>query len=234
MIMDEPTNNLGVPEQHKVLELIRTLKGRGVPVILITHVMPDALGVTDRIIVMHRGRKVAEKVTARTNAEELVQYMVGAREDAVGLGAAAERLHFWERDHPCPILATLSLSALAQPASLAPRRFGRVDSTPRSLKNPTRWRGLATALRSPSSPHRSRPLGLARSCDAEGLRALSIARAGHRISGGLRGKVRLETGLQRACSCGAASRAGVARGGERELANRADRRRRDGLGRLPA
>jgi ribose transport system ATP-binding protein len=82
MIMDEPTNNLGVPEQHKVLELIRTLKRRGVPVLLITHVMPDALQVTDRIIVMHRGRKVAEKITARTNAEELVQYMVGAREDA--------------------------------------------------------------------------------------------------------------------------------------------------------
>ena len=82
MIMDEPTNNLGVPEQHKVLELIRTLRGRGVPVILITHVMPDALAVTDRIIVMHRGRKVGEKITARTNAEELVQYMVGAREDA--------------------------------------------------------------------------------------------------------------------------------------------------------
>jgi ABC-type sugar transport system ATPase subunit len=82
MIMDEPTNNLGVPEQHKVLELIRTLKDRGVPVILITHVMPDALAVTDRIIVMHRGRKVAEKTTARTNAEELVQYMVGAREDS--------------------------------------------------------------------------------------------------------------------------------------------------------
>ena len=82
MIMDEPTNNLGVPEQHKVLELIRTLKGRGVPVILITHVMPAAFAVTDRVVVMHRGRKVAEKTTARTSAEELVQYMVGARNDA--------------------------------------------------------------------------------------------------------------------------------------------------------
>ena len=81
MIMDEPTNNLGVPEQHKVLDLIRTLKGRGVPVILITHVLPDAFAVTDRVVVMHRGRKVAEKETARTNAEELVQYMVGARTD---------------------------------------------------------------------------------------------------------------------------------------------------------
>jgi ABC-type sugar transport system ATPase subunit len=83
MIMDEPTNNLGVPEQHKVLELIRALRDRGVPVILITHILPDAFAVTDRVIVMHRGRKVAEKMTARTNAEELVQYMVGAREDAL-------------------------------------------------------------------------------------------------------------------------------------------------------
>jgi ABC-type sugar transport system ATPase subunit len=83
MIMDEPTNNLGVPEQHKVLELIRTLRERGVPVILITHILPDAFAVTDRVIVMHRGRKVAEKATARTNAEELVQYMVGAKDDAL-------------------------------------------------------------------------------------------------------------------------------------------------------
>ena len=81
MIMDEPTNNLGVPEQHKVLELIRTLRDRGVPVILITHILPDAFAVTDRVIVMHRGRKVAEKATASTTAEELVQYMVGARDD---------------------------------------------------------------------------------------------------------------------------------------------------------
>ena len=82
MIMDEPTNNLGVPEQHKVLELIRTLKDRDVPVILITHILPDAFAVTDRVVVMHRGRKVAERATSDTNAEELVQYMVGAREEA--------------------------------------------------------------------------------------------------------------------------------------------------------
>ena len=81
MIMDEPTNNLGVPEQHKVLDLIRQLRDKGVPVILITHTLPDVFAVTDRIVVMHRGRKVAEKRTADTGAEELVQYMVGARDD---------------------------------------------------------------------------------------------------------------------------------------------------------
>ena len=81
MIMDEPTNNLGVPEQQKVLELIRRLRDQGVPVILITHTMPDVFAVADRIIVMHRGRKVTEKRTAETNASELVQYMVGALDD---------------------------------------------------------------------------------------------------------------------------------------------------------
>jgi ABC-type sugar transport system ATPase subunit len=81
MIMDEPTNNLGVPEQQKVLELIRKLRDQGVPVILITLAMPDVFAVSDRIIVMHRGRKVTEKKTAETNHSELVQYMVGALDD---------------------------------------------------------------------------------------------------------------------------------------------------------
>ncbi len=81
MIMDEPTNNLGVPEQQKVLQLIRKLKDQGVPVILITHILPDVFAVTDRLMVMHRGRKVTEKKTSDTNTEELVQYMVGARDD---------------------------------------------------------------------------------------------------------------------------------------------------------
>jgi len=81
MIMDEPTNNLGVPEQHKVLELIRRLRDQGVPVILITHTLPDVFAVSDRLMVMHRGRRVTEKTTADTSTEELVQYMVGARDD---------------------------------------------------------------------------------------------------------------------------------------------------------
>src|SRR5690606_27324847 len=81
MIMDEPTNNLGVPEQHKVLELIGKLREQGVPVILITHTLPDVFAVADRIVVMHRGRKVAEKRATETDAAELVQYMVGALDD---------------------------------------------------------------------------------------------------------------------------------------------------------
>lgn len=81
MIMDEPTNNLGVPEQRKVMELIGTLKAANVPVILITHTLPDVFAIADRVIVMHRGRKVTDKPTDQTSTTELVEYMVGARDD---------------------------------------------------------------------------------------------------------------------------------------------------------
>ncbi len=90
MIMDEPTNNLGVPEQRKVLELIRKLRDQGVPVILISHTLPDVFAVSDRAIVMHRGRKVTEKRITETDTQELVQYMVGALDDTRETGWAQE------------------------------------------------------------------------------------------------------------------------------------------------
>jgi ribose transport system ATP-binding protein len=88
MIMDEPTNNLGVVEQRKVLDLIGKLREDRVPVILISHTLPDVFAVTSRIVVMHRGRKVTEKRTSDTNSQEIVQYMVGALDDSRGELAA--------------------------------------------------------------------------------------------------------------------------------------------------
>ena len=82
MIMDEPTNNLGVVEQRKVLDLIVKLRDERVPVILISHTLPDVFAVTNRIVVMHRGRRVTEKPTKETNSQEIVQYMVGALDDS--------------------------------------------------------------------------------------------------------------------------------------------------------
>lgn len=81
MIMDEPTNNLGVAQQAEVLELIARLRDQGVPVIVISHTMRDIFAVSDRIVVLHRGRKVADKRKAETSTEEIVQYIMGARDD---------------------------------------------------------------------------------------------------------------------------------------------------------
>ncbi len=78
MIMDEPTAALGVPEQLKVLELIRTLREQGVPVILISHNMQDVFAVADRLIVMRRGSKAGERKVSETSDNEVVSLMVGA------------------------------------------------------------------------------------------------------------------------------------------------------------
>jgi ABC-type sugar transport system ATPase subunit len=78
MIMDEPTAALGVPEQRKVLALVRTLRERGVGVIIISHNLQDVLDVADRVVVMRRGRAVGERRVAETNTGELLGLMIGA------------------------------------------------------------------------------------------------------------------------------------------------------------
>lgn len=62
----------------EVLELIRRLKAQGVAVILISHRMPDVFAVCDRIIVMRRGAKVADKLIPMTSPEEITGLITGA------------------------------------------------------------------------------------------------------------------------------------------------------------
>jgi ABC-type sugar transport system ATPase subunit len=78
VIMDEPTAALGVSEQRKVLRLVRTLAEQGVPVLIISHNMQDVFAVSDRIVVMRRGRKVGELAAAKSTPDEVVSLMVGA------------------------------------------------------------------------------------------------------------------------------------------------------------
>jgi ABC-type sugar transport system ATPase subunit len=78
MIMDEPTAALGVPEQRKVLALVRTLREHGVGVIIISHNLQDVLDVADRVVVMRRGRAVGERQVSDTNTGDLLALMIGA------------------------------------------------------------------------------------------------------------------------------------------------------------
>jgi simple sugar transport system ATP-binding protein len=77
LIMDEPTAALGVPEQRKVLALIKTLKDQGRGVIFISHNLGDIFAVADRIVVLRRGVKAGERKPAETNGDEIVRLMVG-------------------------------------------------------------------------------------------------------------------------------------------------------------
>jgi len=78
VLMDEPTAAISVRQVAEVLGLIRRLKGRGVSIMLISHRMPDVFAVCDRIIVLRRGSKVADKDTEKTSPEEITGLITGA------------------------------------------------------------------------------------------------------------------------------------------------------------
>jgi fructose transport system ATP-binding protein len=80
IIMDEPTAALGVRESAKVLDLIRQIRDRGVPVILISHDMPHVFEVSDRIHVQRLGRRIACLPTSHTTMPEVVALLTGATE----------------------------------------------------------------------------------------------------------------------------------------------------------
>lgn len=80
VIMDEPTAALGVPEQRKVLQLIRTLREQRVPVILVSHTMQDVLEVADRMVIMRRGKVAADLPRSGATVDLIVRHMVGAGE----------------------------------------------------------------------------------------------------------------------------------------------------------
>jgi len=78
VLMDEPTAAISVRQVAEVLELIRRMRAQGVAVMLISHRMPDVFAVSDRIIVMRRGSKVADKHTSKTSPEEITGLITGA------------------------------------------------------------------------------------------------------------------------------------------------------------
>lgn len=81
VIMDEPTASLSVSAIEKVLELIKQLKDHHVAVIIISHRLEDILTVSDRIMVLRLGRRVGDLENKELTKDDLVAYMVGARDD---------------------------------------------------------------------------------------------------------------------------------------------------------
>jgi simple sugar transport system ATP-binding protein len=82
VLMDEPTAAISVRQVAEVLNLIRHLRDRGIAVILISHRMPDVFSVCDRIVVLRRGTKVADKPIVDSSPEEVTGLITGAIERA--------------------------------------------------------------------------------------------------------------------------------------------------------
>jgi simple sugar transport system ATP-binding protein len=82
VLMDEPTAAISVRQVAEVLALIKRLKDTNHAVILVSHRMPDVFEVCDRVAVLRRGHKMADKPISKTSPEEVTGLITGAIEHA--------------------------------------------------------------------------------------------------------------------------------------------------------
>ena len=79
VILDEPTAALGVKESRRVLELIRDVRSRGIPIILISHNMPHVFEIADRIHIHRLGRRLCVIKPQDYTMSDAVAFMTGAK-----------------------------------------------------------------------------------------------------------------------------------------------------------
>jgi simple sugar transport system ATP-binding protein len=78
VLMDEPTAAISVRQVAEVLDLLKRLRDQGMAIVLISHRMPDVFAVSDQIVVLRRGRKVADKPILKSSPEEVTGLITGA------------------------------------------------------------------------------------------------------------------------------------------------------------
>jgi ABC-type sugar transport system ATPase subunit len=78
LLMDEPTAALGVEQQEKVGELVRSVASQGVPVLLITHNLPQVHRLADRVVVLYHGRAVVDLRCSEASVDDMVSWITGA------------------------------------------------------------------------------------------------------------------------------------------------------------
>jgi ABC-type sugar transport system ATPase subunit len=79
LLLDEPTAALGYEQTKQVEALIRRMADHGIGIVLVTHNLPLCEEVADRVVVLNRGRKVADVQMAETETDHLVGWITGAR-----------------------------------------------------------------------------------------------------------------------------------------------------------
>ena len=77
LILDEPTRGVDVGAKKEISQLINKFKAEGMSIILVSSEMPEVLGMSDRILVMHEGKISGEFNAKQANQELLLACAVG-------------------------------------------------------------------------------------------------------------------------------------------------------------
>ncbi len=81
MLLDEPTRGVDVGAKHEIYELMNKWTSEGIGILLITSEMPELLAMSDRILVMHRGRITAEFSSEEATQEEILKAAMGESQE---------------------------------------------------------------------------------------------------------------------------------------------------------
>lgn len=77
VLLDEPFAALGVDQTRRGLEMIKRIAAQGIGVIIITHIMPQAFQVADRIVVIRQGMVAGDVRREDTSPDEVIRMITG-------------------------------------------------------------------------------------------------------------------------------------------------------------
>jgi ABC-type sugar transport system ATPase subunit len=79
LLLDEPTAALGYEQTKNVEALIRRMADAGIAIVIVTHDLPLCYEVADRIVILNRGKKVADVPASGTDRDHVVGWITGSR-----------------------------------------------------------------------------------------------------------------------------------------------------------
>src|SRR5438477_7814951 len=78
LLLDEPTATLTENDAARLFDLLRILQKQGLGMVYISHRLAEVMEITDRVVCLRDGQKVAEVSTKETTRENLVEFLAGA------------------------------------------------------------------------------------------------------------------------------------------------------------